>query len=134
MGKILSEWLELAKIDLTSAEVLMNSPKHVSSVSIYLSHQAVEKSLKYLLSQYQEPILKTHDLMKLLSQLIKHVEALNGFIYDIQELDQYYPKLRYPTGDKFTNEEAKHCFEIASKIFDLIFELNNQTQISNIAI
>lgn len=122
MEKKLSEWLILAKADLDSAEILMNSPKYISSVSIYLSHQAVEKTFKYLLSQYDESVLKTHDLMKLLSQLRKHVDILQDYIYEIQELDQYYPRLRYPTGDKFTKEEAKRSFEIASKIYTLISE------------
>ena len=121
MEKMLFEWVEIAKEDLESAKILIESKKHVSAVSIYESHQAIEKILKaYLMYKKIEPD-KTHNLITLASKLSGD-SLIIGIIPKIQIIDRYYPKLRYPSGDRFTYEDALQCYNIAESVFNLILE------------
>ena len=63
-------WLEKAWHDLETARRLTESPRPITDVAVYHCQQAAEKSLKALLVGRGVAILKTHDLMALLSLCI----------------------------------------------------------------
>lgn len=118
MEQIYSEWIALAKEDLLSAEILINSEQTVFAASIYHSHQAIEKTLKALQVKTKLPIIKTHSLIRLASELCQKYPDIIQILTDIQKLDNYYPKLRYPTGDKLSKEDAIVCLNIARNTLD----------------
>jgi len=116
MDQKLSEWLERVKEDLISAKILLTSHETVYAASVFHSHQAVEKTLKSYLFKEGYQIPKTHNLMRLLAVIIEGDTFLTENIASIQRLDNYYPRLRYPTGDKISKEDAVLCLNIAEKI------------------
>jgi len=40
----------------------------------------------------------------------------------MQMIDSYYPRLRYPSGDTFTQAEAEKCYILAKEVFQAIYE------------
>ncbi len=123
MANQYSEWIDRAKIDLESAEILLTSNRAVHAVSVYESHQAIEKMLKAYLIFNDIQIKKTHGLMKLLSLAVESNPSLKTLASGVQRLDELYPVLRYPTGDHVELSDAKDCFEIASKVIDFLSQL-----------
>jgi len=74
-------WLELAKSDLLTANLILENKDILSSISIYHSHQCVEKSLKAILIKNNEAIPKIHNLNFLLNKATGYYQELNNFVY-----------------------------------------------------
>lgn len=117
MDQLLREWIRYAETDLTSAELQMDRDG-LSHISVYQSHQAVEKIIKaYLVQKKIEEIPKIHDLRKLVLLSKRYGLDVSGQQRDILELDSFFPKLRYPFGDEISSDDAHRCYKIA---FDLV--------------
>lgn len=112
------EWFQYAKDDLESAEVIIRETDNYH-ISVYHSHQAVEKAFKWFLLKNEKQFPFIHDLKELL-RLVCEVEDLGHLLEDVSFIDDLYPQLRYPTGDEMSKEEAQKSLEIAKKIFELI--------------
>jgi len=117
-----SEWFELAKQDLVSAGILLDSQETVYAASIYHSHQAIEKAMKAILEIMKLEIPKTHNLMRLASLITESNNPFHLELKDIQKIDNFYPKLRYPTGDSFKRDEAIWGLAVAKTICGKLFE------------
>ena len=63
---IANEWLELAKRNLDAAKILFKEKLFNDVIGIEL-HQSIEKSLKAIPAFQNKTVLKTHDLIVLLS-------------------------------------------------------------------
>lgn len=112
------EWLKFAKDDLESAEVILRETDNYH-ISVYHSHQAIEKVFKWFLLKNGKQFPFIHDLKELL-RFVCEVTDLSNLLDDISFIDDLYPQLRYPTGDEMFKEEAQKSLEIAKKIFKLI--------------
>ncbi len=55
-------WLSKAKNDLASAKVLMSASPPILDTCVFHCQQAVEKSLKALLTRHQKVFSKTHNI------------------------------------------------------------------------
>lgn len=87
-------WLEIVKEDLAAARVLLKA-ELFSSVT-YHSQQAAEKSLKAFLVFKNCPVLKTHDLLKLL-ELCVALDCDFQKQFDAAEyVNPFSTKFRYP--------------------------------------
>ncbi len=120
MANLLNEWLFMADADLASAKFQLGK-ETFSHISVYQSHQAVEKILKsFLVANHLEIIPRVHDLRKLYQQSKLFGLDLQSEENDLLELDAYFPRLRYPLGDRISVDEASRCYEIAASIFNKI--------------
>lgn len=59
-------------------------------------HQCAEKYLKALLEEIGLPIVKTHNLQRLLSDLLPHLGSLRGLRPRLAILNRYAVDYRYP--------------------------------------
>lgn len=94
---IANEWLELAKRNLDAAIILFKE-KHFNDIIGIELHQSIERSLKAVPAFHNKTVLKTHDLIVLLS----NAEEFIKFEIDLNQLletaTDYYVENRYPGG------------------------------------
>ena len=94
---IANEWLELAKRNLDAAKILFKE-KHFNDVIGIELHQCIEKSLKAVPAFHNKTILKTHDLIVLLSNAEEYINVDSDFRKLLETATDYYVENRYPGG------------------------------------
>ncbi|OGB87821.1 hypothetical protein A3H38_03760 [candidate division WOR-1 bacterium RIFCSPLOWO2_02_FULL_46_20] len=112
-----NEWLQHAKDDLESAQIILKESKN-HHISAYHSHQAVEKIFKWYLLKNGRKFPFIHDLKELF-RLVSKISKIEDLFDDISYIDDLSPQLRYPTGEQITREEAEKSLALAEKIFKL---------------
>jgi HEPN domain-containing protein len=125
---IATEWLELAKRNLDAAKILFEA-KHFNDVIGIELHQSIEKSLKALPAFHNKPILKTHDLMVLLSQAEKFIQFDHDVRKILETATDYYVENRYPGGGfNFlpADTEIEKVIETANYIYKTVNEYINK--------
>ena len=100
VGAEAKAWLEKAKADLTSADILLNSGNR-SQLHQVLFHcqQAAEKSLKAFLVFHKITFRWTHDLGEIGDQCSKVEKSLERLIGEVKYLSDYAWEYRYPGED-----------------------------------
>ncbi len=117
----LEEWLFLAEADYNAALWMMKSENAPYHIVTYHLHQAVEKMMKAYLFCCNKEIPFSHDLRKLGAIIMKTNPELLIFRDNIIELDEYFPKIRYPYGDLIREEMAITCVRLATEVYRSIF-------------
>ena len=120
MVKEYKRWLEIAESDLLTAKYLIGKKNILPAISIYHSHQCIEKSLKAVLANMQVDIPKVHNINFLLNKVAENIPDAIQYTDDCAALNEFLPKLRYPVGDKLLPDDAKECYFRAKKIFEFI--------------
>lgn len=94
------QWLHKATADLYVAqrELIQNDERAFESV-IYFTQQAAEKALKAFLVFHEQPIIKTHDLEKLLRACCYIDKELDQFFESARFLTPLASEYRYPADD-----------------------------------
>jgi HEPN domain-containing protein/predicted nucleotidyltransferase len=125
-------WLEFAKEDLNAARD--NLEINYYRISVFLSQQAIEKSLKALIIEEQEILIRTHSL----SQLGFEANIDDEMITFFRNTSKIYINTRYPDGEhqqiqtKFTISDAQKFLECAEKVMALVVKrVNNPIKKSN---
>ena len=128
MKKQAKQWLKYAKVDLMSAEKLLNYEELTQSVTFH-SHQTVEKSLKAILEDGNIRIPKTHDLEKLYGMILKEGIGLKLEEDILAQINDVYIDSRYP-GDAGLMPEgipsigkANEFFEVAKEIYKKVLSI-----------
>jgi HEPN domain-containing protein len=121
-------WLEIAKDDLDSAEVLFNGQRFIHMG--FMCHQAIEKSLKAYYSQNKSAVAPfTHNLVVL-------AEESGIFVFLSEEqrklLDQLQPlniEARYPSyREKLAKDLSKdYSIDLLQRTKDFHLWLKNQS-------
>lgn len=114
------EWLDFAKMDLSSAKHLYETfyPRPLQIIC-YHCQQAAEKALKAVIVAKGKPggMPKIHDLEFLLSQM-KNYADIQEELWDYAEaLTPYGIEIRYPGGTEVTDEQAELGLKYADAIF-----------------
>ena len=120
MKQLTKEWLKAAGDDLMAIESLIDNPILTNIVAFH-SQQAIEKSMKAVIEEFDISFIKTHSIQTLFLKIENTLSfSVNELI--ISELDRLYLDSRYP-GDfglmpfgKPTLEEAEMYFQEALKI------------------
>jgi len=121
-------WLKKAMNDYKTARNLLSFPQEeiITDTICFHCQQFVEKCLKAFLISKNVEFKRTHDLEYLI-KLCSNLDSDFEFLYEkTTTLTDYAVELRYP--DEFyipSVEEAKECFEIASKVKDFVFNKLN---------
>lgn len=119
------KWLIKAMNDYNTAKNLINLPaeKIITDTLCFHCQQFVEKGLKAFLVSKNVEFEKVHALEYLVKLCTDNDNSFN-WIYEVAgKLSEYAIEIRYP--EEFyipTLDEAKECFEIASKVKDFIFK------------
>lgn len=92
-------WLQKASHDLETAGRALHGGHPITDTAAYHCHQAAEKALKAFLASRFEPLLKTHDLMDLLTRCAAADARLADWANRIAELAAFGTVLRYPSVD-----------------------------------
>jgi len=107
--------------DLRMAELALEDSLY--NQVCFHAHQAVEKSLKSLLSHAGDVPPRTHKLTDLLRLLEAQVPSLRAFAADLSSLEAYYIPTRYPDALPGSldeglpgRREAEEALDIANKI------------------
>ena len=94
MKEITKAWLESAESDLLIIDRIKSETQLTHQLAFH-AQQAVEKSLKAVIEEYEIGFLKTHSLETLFNKVKSHIKL--KFELDILLLlDQLYIDARYP--------------------------------------
>lgn len=130
MKKISQEWLKSAHDDLDAIDELIDNASLTNIVAFH-AQQAIEKSLKAIIEEYDLKFIKTHKLMMLIDT-VENVLDLEIDEETILKLDSLYIDSRYPSNlgllpdGKPSIEEAKTFQEVSQNVFTAI-----QNQLKN---
>lgn len=114
---IVRQWLRKADSDLLNIRNNLSAPDVPTDTVCFHAQQAIEKLLKAVLIAHGRNIAKSHDLVKLLMDVVDIVPELLPFEDQLEEISEYGISVRYP--DDYCDPdlaEAKNAFETAEKI------------------
>lgn len=120
MKTITSEWLNHAWKDIDAAKRLVEV-KHLTGIAAFHSQQAVEKSLKAIIEEYELGLRKTHDVESLYA-IIGDRLSLDEEI--LEQLNTVYLDARYPAalglmpGGLPAIEDAKRLLHFAEQTYN----------------
>ena len=125
MKSITSAWMAAAHDDLTVIQEIIHNVTLTNLVAFH-SQQAIEKSFKAILEEYDGVVPKMHTLETLLPRVNRHVMFVDADLELLEDLDKLYIDARYP-GDfgllpngKPTVDEAIMFYELALLIYDTV--------------
>ncbi len=121
------EWLNFAQKDLVNCERILRD-EFLTNIVAFHSQQAVEKSFKAIIEEYDLSFIRTHDLIR----LAETVRPRLPFGLDdemIATLNEVYINSRYPGefgllpyGNP-TTEDADRFHQFARNVFDQVSAL-----------
>ena len=107
-------WLQKADHDLETAERALHAGSPITDTAAYHCHQAAEKALKAFLASRFKPLVKTHDLMDLLTRCADSDVRFADWADRISELSAFGTVLRYPSVDADpTVSDVTHALQTA---------------------
>jgi HEPN domain-containing protein len=123
MKKATEDWLESARLDLDSIELILARQSLTPVVSFH-AQQAVEKSFKACLEEKGVSFRKTHDVVTLHSMVADQLPGIDPAM--LERLDDLYIEARYPgelgllPNGKPSIDDARKFYEFAKDIFDQV--------------
>ena len=120
MKKEVEDWLIFAERDIGVAEIIVEE-EHLTGITAFHCQQAIEKYLKAFLINNGYPLEKTHDLLKLYTQ-IKQQVALELDENALAMISQIYLESRYP-GDFGLLPDGLPSVELARKFLEFAKEV-----------
>lgn len=123
MRRQVRAWIEYAKIDLLSAEKLLEDEFLTRSAAFHI-HQSIEKSFKALLENKGVRIPKTHDLERLYGIIQEIYTDFIGINEDIlTQVNDVYIDSRYPANVGLIPDgipslnKVKMFYNLANKVY-----------------
>ena len=115
------DWIVKAVSDLKSSRKLVKDDDDTLDTAAYHTQQSAEKAFKAYLIFKGVPILKTHDLEKLLMACMKHDSAFEQLRDNAEALSSYDTYARYPD-DRFDidREEVLEAIKHAETILKFV--------------
>jgi len=127
MKLITEEWLRRARDDLDVAKEIIVR-EHLTNMVTFHSQQAVEKSLKAIVEEFEIGFVKIHNLERLMG-IVKQRLDLNVDLNLIKRLDEVYISMRYPSdlgllpSGKPTIQDAMELYEFAENLYHNVKKL-----------
>jgi HEPN domain-containing protein len=124
MKPITREWLNAANDDLIAMEVMLERAEITNMVAFH-AQQAIEKSFKAIVEEFNLGNIKTHHLESLYAKIHPLFSGLNETI--LEELDTVYIESRYP-GDLGLMPHGKPSIGEASTYFQEAIKIKEQVE------
>ncbi|MFC1713403.1 HEPN domain-containing protein, partial [Candidatus Poribacteria bacterium] len=123
LGEV-GEWLQRAKNDLLSAQILLQHDPPVLETACFHCQQTVEKALKAFLVWKQIPFEKVHSVVYLLDLCEVQEPGFTSLRDRAEALAPYAVEIRYPgqTVD-ISQEAAREAVVIAEAVWDFVLNL-----------
>src|SRR5260370_27708560 len=100
MKRLTARWVRKAEADIIGARALNSLRPAVPDLVCFHCQQAAEKYLKALMQELATPAPpRTHDLVKLLGNLLPHDPTLGKLRRGLRSLNPYAVDVRYPMTD-----------------------------------
>jgi len=121
------EWLNFAKTDIVSCEKIIDE-EFLTNVVAFHSQQAIEKSFKAIIEEFELKFVKAHNLL-VLFDIVKSKINFKMNIEMLTEINELYMDSRYPSdfgllpNGKPTLENARSFYGFAKNIYDEIYNL-----------
>ncbi len=114
-------WLFIAQEDLESAKHLL---VHELTTTLFHTQQCAEKALKGYLARTNKPIIKTHDLVKLVNLCLELNNKFEIIRPLAAELTPYEAAGRYPdnTFKKPPQEKIQELIEQSEYVFKFVLD------------
>ena len=131
MKLISKEWLNKAKEDLDVALEII-SKEHLTNMVAFHSQQAVEKTLKGVIEEFEIGFEKTHNLERLLGIVRKQIN-IDVDLDMVKRLDEVYISTRYPSdlgllpSGKPSIQDAKELFDFADALYHNVKKILEQS-------
>ncbi len=115
--------LKYAEMDLENCKILVGQDKLYNLIVLH-AQQAVEKSLKVLLTYHGEKIGSYHDTKSLCIKAEKILVDFKDYRNDCSDLANVYTATHYPDINDdvilFSQENATKFYNVAKKIFSIV--------------
>ena len=121
MKLITKEWLDRAREDLDVAMEIITL-EHLTNMVAFHSQQAVEKTLKGIIEEFEIDFVKTHNLERLIGIVSKQMKV-EADLNLIKRLDEVYISMRYPSDlgllpyGKPSIQDAKELYDFADEFY-----------------
>lgn len=117
MKSITSDWMSAAYDDLELIREIIHNETLTNLVAFH-SQQAIEKSFKAILEEYDGCVPRMHNLETLLPKVNRHIEFIDTEMELLEDLDKLYIDSRYP-GDFGLLPNGKPTVDEANKFYEL---------------
>ena len=124
MKTITREWLNAAHDDLIAMEV-MHGREEITNMIAFHAQQAIEKSFKAVVEEFNLGKIKTHQLESLYAKILPVISGFNETI--LAELDTVYIEARYP-GDLGLMPHGKPSIEEANIYYKEALKIKGQIE------
>lgn len=111
LREVVCSWLLKASRDLETARLIASHDDGPLDTAIYHCQQAGEKVLKCFLSLHDHPLVKTHDLKRLITICAEYEPEFSQYMPEAALLSPYAFLYRYP------NPENPTCVEPSTSEF-----------------
>ena len=114
-------WLQKASHDLETAQRALHAGHPITDTAAYHCHQAAEKAMKAFLASRFEPLVKTHDLMDLLTRCANADARFADWADRMSELSAFGTVLRYPSVDADPSfSDVTHALQTAQQFHGFV--------------
>lgn len=114
-------WFKKAESDIKTIENNFRSEDPPTDAICFHIQQAIEKYIKGALVYFGEHFAKTHDLVNLLTSIVRHIPELGVFEDQLDEISHYGVELRYPDISYDPSlKESKEAYEITLKVKEIV--------------
>jgi len=125
MKKQAEEWLNAANEDLKLIEKIIDDETLTNMIAFH-SQQAIEKSLKSILEEFESKVPRIHNLIKLKEMTEKYIKFETDKS-SLEQVNEIYADTRYPS-DVGLIPIGKPSIELAKEFY--IFALGIKKEIS----
>jgi len=119
-NSIVKEWLNIAEMDIASANFLRDMHPIPVEVICYHCQQSAEKFIKGYLAFKGDEVLKTHDLLVLNGLCIKYDEEFLSINEECLRLTDYAVNIRYPYPMDLNESDIEIAIKDSQKIKNFI--------------
>lgn len=121
--EVILVWFRKAESDLKNIRNNLASDDVPTDTVCFHAQQAIEKYLKGALVFFERDISKTHDLVKLLSQLRELIPELAALEEEMEQVTEYAVAMRYPDAFYYpTTEETKKSYDTALRVQKIVLQ------------